>query len=50
MMIKRPYIANQHAELGVGAVLVVVGFALLWDAWDGRGRPAPKLLKPLLPW
>jgi hypothetical protein len=34
--------------LGVGAF--VLGAFCLYDAFEGRGRKAPLLLRPFLPW
>lgn len=45
----RPYIASQSLEIGLGALAVVVGFCLLYDAWDGRGARRPWFLGPFLP-
>jgi hypothetical protein len=47
---RRPWIADPGLEIAIGGALVVVGFCLLWDAWEGRGRPHPRWLGPLLPW
>ena len=47
---RRPIISDQRTEVGVGLVLVVVGFVLLHDAYDGRGKLKPRILGPLLPW
>lgn len=47
---RRPYIASQGLEVAVGAAAVLVGFVLLYDAWDGRGGRKPWFLGPILPW
>lgn len=47
---RRPWIANADTEVILGLGLVVVGFALLYDAYDGRGRAKPRILGPFLPW
>ena len=49
-MIRRPYIADQGAEVAVGLALLVVAFAVLYDAFEGRGAKKPRLLGPILPW
>lgn len=49
-VMRRPWIADPQREIVIGVALVVVGFACLWDAWDGRGRPHPRWLGPFLPW
>lgn len=47
---KRPIIRDQRAAVAVGGVLVIGGFVVLYDAWDGRGRRKPWFLGPILPW
>ena len=49
-MFKRPYIADTGTEIALGLALVVAGFVLLYDAYDGRGRQKPRILGPFLPW
>jgi hypothetical protein len=46
----RPWIRNRQTEFGVGLALLVVSFALIWDATDGRGGKAPWWLGPFKPW
>lgn len=46
----RPWIADQGLEVAVALVLIVGGFCLLWDAYDGRGRKAPWFFGPFKPW
>lgn len=41
-------IEDRTTELVAGVVLAVVGSFLLWDAYEGRGRPRPFAAK-LLP-
>lgn len=47
---KRPLIADHRKGTAVGLVLLVGGFVVLWDAYDGHGRQKPRLLGPFLPW
>ncbi len=47
---KRPMIKDQRVAIATGAALLVAGFAVLYDAWDGRGKKKPLLLGPILPW
>lgn len=47
---RRPWIANRTTEIGLGLLAVVAGFCLLWDAYEGRGIPKPKILGPFLPY
>ena len=47
---KRPFIADHKTETAVGLALVVAGFVVLYDAFDGRGRKKPAILGPFLPW
>lgn len=46
----RPFIADKHTEIVAGSVLVLVGFVLLYDAWEGRGGKKPWPLGTILPW
>ena len=46
----RPLIRDHRTAVIVGGVLVLAGFAVLYDAWEGRGRRKPWLLGPILPW
>lgn len=34
----------------IGALLFLVGVALLWDAFDGRGKKLPWPASGLAPW
>ena len=47
---KHPVFANERTEKSVGIGLVVVGFFLLYDAYDGRGKQKPRVFGPFLPW
>lgn len=47
---KRPFIRDRRTEMCLGLSLLVVSFALLYDAWDGRGVSKPRILGPILPW
>jgi hypothetical protein len=46
----RPWVRDKRTSILVGGVLTVVGFVILYDAWEGRGGKKPRLLGPLLPW
>lgn len=46
----RPIIADKTTAVVVGAALLVAGFVVLYDAWDGRGGRKPWFLGPILPW
>lgn len=47
---RRPLIRNQGTAVLVGAALVVAGFVVLYDAYDGRGGKAPWWMGPFKPW
>ena len=47
---RRPLIRRQATAVAVGGVLVLAGFFVLYDAYDGRGRRKPWALGPFLPW
>jgi hypothetical protein len=47
---RRPWIAHQPTAVVVGVALTVAGFAMLYDAWEGRGGRKPWFLGPILPW
>ena len=47
---KRPLIKSQTTAVVAGCALVVAGFVVLHDAYDGRGRKKPMILGPFLPW
>lgn len=47
---KRPLIAHQRTGVGLGVALVVAGFIVLHDAYDGHGQKKPLLFGPFLPW
>ena len=47
---KRPMIANAQTGVVVGLILVVSGFVVLHDAYDGHGRKKPAIFGPFLPW
>jgi hypothetical protein len=48
--VKRPLIAKQRTAVALGAALMVAGFVILHDAWEGRGGRKPWFLGPILPW
>ena len=47
---RRPLIADDTTAVLVGGALVVAGFVVLYDAWDGRGKRKPWFLGSVLPW
>jgi hypothetical protein len=47
-MAKQHVIANRQSALMVAVACYVAGSYLLWDAYEGRGRPKPWAFK-LLP-
>lgn len=47
---RRHIIADKRAEIAVGSVLIVGGFILWYDAWEGRGGKSPWFLGPFKPW
>lgn len=48
-MKKRPIVADQRVAIVGGLLAIVVGWGLLYDAWTGRGRPTPVVLRPFIP-
>ncbi len=47
---RRPLVASQSAAIVGGLAAFGLGWVLLHDAWEGRGRPTPKLLRPFTWW
>lgn len=47
---KRPLIADRGLALALGMVAFGVGAVLLYDAYEGRGRSTPRLLRPFTFW
>lgn len=47
-MSRRPIVADQGLAIAGGLLAVAVGMGLLYDAWNGRGKPPPVLLRPLI--
>lgn len=46
----RPVIRSKQASILVGGALTLLGFVILYGAWEGRGGRKPRLLGPFLPW
>jgi hypothetical protein len=42
--------SSPQLEAGIGIALVVAGFWILHQAYDGRGRKMPLALGPFVPW
>ncbi|HEY2041171.1 MAG TPA: hypothetical protein VGH11_00750 [Jatrophihabitans sp.] len=38
-------LADRHTEMVLGGVLFVFASWLIWDAYEGRGRPRPFLAR-----
>jgi hypothetical protein len=49
-VLRKPLIRDQRTCLVLGLVLFVLGAKLLHDAYEGRGRSAPLLLRPFTFW
>lgn len=47
---RRPWVKDKRTSILVGGLLTLLGFVILYDAWEGRGGRKPRLLGPLLPW
>lgn len=47
---KRPLIKDKRTAVIVGSALTLLGFVILYDAWEGRGGKRPFLLGVVLPW
>ena len=47
---ERPWIRCQRTAVMLGGALVIGGFAVLYDAFEGRGKRKPLALGPFLPW
>ena len=46
----RPWVKNQTVAVVAGGAAVIVGFVLLYDAWEGRGGKTPVWLRWLTVW
>ena len=49
-MRRRPWVKDKRTSIVVGSGLTLLGFVILYDAWEGRGGKKPRLLGPILPW
>lgn len=45
-----PLVADQGTAIALGLAAFRVGWLLLWDAWEGRGRPTPPVMRPFTWW
>lgn len=41
---------NRGAQIALGLLIFIVGSLLLYDAFNGRGRPIPWPASKLTPW
>lgn len=46
----RPPIRDKRRAIWIGGVLTLVGFWILYGAWEGRGGKKPFPLGLVLPW
>lgn len=46
----RPLFRSQTTAIIVGASLFLAGAYCLYDAWEGRGAPTPRILRPITFW
>lgn len=47
---RRPLVADKTTAVVIGLVALGVGFALLYDAYEGRGGQTPRLLRWVTWW
>jgi len=43
-----PFMRSHQAAIAIGAVLFLAGSWFLYDAWEGRGKPTPRFLRPVM--
>lgn len=46
----RPWFKSSTTAAVTGVILFAAGWACFYDAYDGRGRDQPKLLRPFTWW
>lgn len=44
------FIQDRRAEIAIGLFLFLIGALLMYDAFDGRGKPVPWPANKLTPW
>lgn len=49
-MSRRPHFRSQGVAITAGVALFLAGSYCLHDAWEGRGRPMPRILRPFSWW
>ncbi len=49
-MKRRPIFKNSSTAAAVGVAAFLVGWACLYDAWEGRGGTTPKVLRAFTWW
>jgi len=49
-MSRRPFVRDHVLGVVLGLGCFAAGWALLWDAYDGRGRAQPRILRPFTWW
>ncbi|MFJ8719736.1 hypothetical protein ACIRD9_42495 [Streptomyces violaceus] len=47
---KRAPVRDRNTCILLGWTFTLLGFWLLWSAYEGRGRGKPLFLAPFLPW
>lgn len=49
-MSRRVLVANPNVAVVIGIALFLLGSLFLHDAYEGRGRPTPGLMRPFTWW
>lgn len=44
------FIENRKYEAVIGIVITLIGFCLVWDAFDARGKKLPWPASGMAPW
>lgn len=47
---RKPWIRDHTTAVLLGLLLFVGGAMVLYDAYEGRGKPAPRILRPFTFW